>query len=277
MEDFIRQLPGEAKGIIKLEANGSIQHFFAGSLQLGDMSIQQFSALGQSRCKAILLQADDLFDIVLLLDELFKIRSARIDLDHCVHSAFQELVPDAQGASMWRTDPNPVGGIHFAPNAYCYRCPLGKKYPECDLACANAVEDLIKTATSGHPAALIAEPIQGNAGIITPPKGYFKRLKEILNQYGTLLIADEVQTGFARTGKMFAIENFDVVPDIMAAGCTLKIAPIPLDCTDFIFTKCLAEQCVLICCHNKKILILKQCPQILIGLPDLALIHKMQD
>ena len=132
-----------------------------------------------------------------------------------------KLTMSLTGIGMWRTDPNPVGGIHFAPNPYCYRCPLGKKYPECDLACANAVDDLIKTATSGHPAALIAEPIQGNAGIITPPKGYFKRLKEILSQYGTLLIADEVQTGFARTGKMFAIENFDVVPDIMSVAKAL--------------------------------------------------------
>ena len=125
------------------------------------------------------------------------------------------------GIQMWRTDPNPVGGIHFAPNPYCYRCPLGKKHPECDLACANMTEDIIKTATSGHPAALIAEPIQGNAGIVVPPKGYFKRLKEILAKYNTLLIIDEVQTGFARSGKMFAIENFDVAPDIMTVAKAL--------------------------------------------------------
>jgi 4-aminobutyrate aminotransferase len=98
---------------------------------------------------------------------------------------------------------------------------LGKRYPECDLACANQVEDIIKTATSGHPAALIAEPIQGNAGIVTPPKGYFKRVKEILEKYQALLIVDEVQTGFARSGKMFAIENWDVVPDIMSVAKAL--------------------------------------------------------
>ena len=125
------------------------------------------------------------------------------------------------GIGMWRTDPNPVGGIHFAPNPYCYRCPLGKRYPECDLACANQVETLIKTATSGKPAAFIAEPIQGNAGIVVPPKGYFRRVKDILEKYGALLIADEVQTGFARTGKMFAIENFHVTPDIMSVAKAL--------------------------------------------------------
>ena len=142
------------------------------------------------------------------------------------------------GIQMWRTDPNPVGGINFAPNPYCYRCPLGKKHPECGLACADMVEDLIKTATSGHPAALIAEPIQGNAGIVTPPKGYFKRVKEILEKYNALLIIDEVQTGFARSGRMFAIENFDVVPDIMSVAKALgNGAPI----SAFIYTAKLAD------------------------------------
>ncbi len=132
-----------------------------------------------------------------------------------------KLAMNLTGIGMWRTDPHPVGGIHFAPNPYCYRCPLGKKHPSCDLACANAVEDIIKTATSGRPAAFIAETVQGNAGIVVPPKGYFKRLKEILASYGALLIIDEVQTGFARTGKMFAIEHYGVAPDIMTMAKAL--------------------------------------------------------
>ena len=132
-----------------------------------------------------------------------------------------KLAMNLTGIGMWRTDPHPVGGIHFAPNPYCYRCPLEKKYPSCDLACSNAVEDIIKTATSGRPAAFIAETVQGNAGIVVPPKGYFKRLKEILVTYGALLIIDEVQTGFARTGKMFAIEHYGVAPDIMSMAKAL--------------------------------------------------------
>lgn len=132
-----------------------------------------------------------------------------------------KLTMSMTGISMWRTDPNPVGGINFAPNAYCYRCPLGKRFGECDYACANAIEDIIKTNTSGRVAAMIAEPIQGNAGIVTPPAGYFKRVKEILDQYGILLIIDEVQTGFCRTGKMFAIENYGISPDIMTMAKAL--------------------------------------------------------
>lgn len=156
----------------------------------------------------------------LLLASIYTGSSEFIALQNGLHGR-TKLTMSLTGIGMWRTDPNPVGGIHFAPNPYCYRCPLGKRYPECDLACANQVETLIKTATSGKPAAFIAEPIQGNAGIVVPPKGYFRRVKDILEQYGALLIADEVQTGFARTGKMFAIENFHVVPDIMSVAKAL--------------------------------------------------------
>lgn len=156
----------------------------------------------------------------LLLASIYTGKDEFIALRNGLHGR-TKLTMSLTGIQMWRTDPHPCGGIHFAPNAYCYRCPLGKKFPECDYACADAVDDLIRTATSGQPAALIAEPIQGNAGIVTPPKGYFKRLKEILTSHNALLIIDEVQTGFGRTGKMFAIENFDVVPDIMTMAKAL--------------------------------------------------------
>ena len=155
-----------------------------------------------------------------LLASIYTKSSEFISLRNGLHGR-TKLTMSMTGISMWRTDPNPVGGIHFAPNAYCYRCPLGKTYPECDLACANTIEDIIQTTTSGNVAAFIAEPIQGNAGIVIPPKGYFKRVKEILDQYNILMIIDEVQTGFGRTGKMFAIENFNVVPDIMTVAKAL--------------------------------------------------------
>ncbi|MBQ7629652.1 MAG: aspartate aminotransferase family protein [Selenomonadaceae bacterium] len=156
----------------------------------------------------------------LLLATVYKKNSEFIALQNGLHGR-TKLTMSLTGIGMWRTDPNPVGGINFAPNPYCYRCPLGKKYPACDLECANKIETIIQTATSGSPAAFIAEPIQGNAGIVAPPKNYFKRVKEILEKYHVLFIADEVQTGFARTGKMFAIENFDVEPDIMSVAKAL--------------------------------------------------------
>lgn len=156
----------------------------------------------------------------LLLAALYRKNSEYIALRGGLHGR-TKLGMSVTGIGMWRTDPNPAGGIHFAPNPYCYRCPLKKQFPQCDLACANEVEAIIKTATSGRPAALIAEAIQGNAGIVTPPAGYFKRLKEILDAYGVLLIIDEVQTGFARTGKMFAIENYGVSPQIITVAKAL--------------------------------------------------------
>ncbi|MGH9677502.1 MAG: aspartate aminotransferase family protein, partial [Candidatus Acidiferrum sp.] len=110
-------------------------------------------------------------------------------------------------------------GIAHAVNPYCYRCPLHLKYPECEVACANDVENLIQTATSGNIAAFIAEPIQGVGGFITPPKEYFKIVFTIIKKYGALFISDEVQTGWGRTGKKwFGIEQWEVTPDIMTSA-----------------------------------------------------------
>jgi 4-aminobutyrate aminotransferase-like enzyme len=110
-------------------------------------------------------------------------------------------------------------GIAHAINPYCYRCPLHLKYPECEVACANDVENLIQTGTSGSIAAFIAEPIQGVGGFITPPKEYFKIVFNIVKKYGGLFISDEVQTGWGRTGKKwFGIEQWEVTPDIITSA-----------------------------------------------------------
>jgi 4-aminobutyrate aminotransferase-like enzyme len=113
--------------------------------------------------------------------------------------------------------PNVVPGVHHIANAYCYRCPFGLTYPSCDLKCAKDAEEAIQTMTSqGRVAAFLAEPIQGVGGFIVPPKDYFKEIVGIIRKYGGLFIADEVQTGWGRTGgKMFGIEHWDVDPDIM--------------------------------------------------------------
>ena len=106
-----------------------------------------------------------------------------------------------------------LGGIGFAPAPHPTRCRMcGGR---CRLRCADAVEDVINYQTSGNVAAFIAEPVLGEAGIIVPPPEYFRRVKEILDRHGILLIIDEVQTGFGRTGRMFAIEHYGVEPDIM--------------------------------------------------------------
>lgn len=108
-----------------------------------------------------------------------------------------------------------LSGVSFAFAPYCYRCPFRNEYPECDLLCARMVRDVIEYSTSKGVAAFIAEPILGEGGIIPPPPEYFKIVKEILDEFEILFIADEVQSGFGRTGKMFAIEHYSVEPDIM--------------------------------------------------------------
>jgi 4-aminobutyrate aminotransferase-like enzyme len=119
----------------------------------------------------------------------------------------------------WRTANPSLPGIVHAHNAYCYRCPFAKTYPDCDLVCARDIEELICTATSGQLAAFIAEPIQGVGGFITPPKEYFPIVAQIIRKYGGVFISDEVQTGFGRTGgKWFGIEQWGVEPDVITAA-----------------------------------------------------------
>jgi 4-aminobutyrate aminotransferase/4-aminobutyrate aminotransferase/(S)-3-amino-2-methylpropionate transaminase len=125
------------------------------------------------------------------------------------------------GLSFWRTDPNPVGGIVHVPPPHCFCCPFGQKYGQCRFQCVEAVERAILTATSGKPAAMFVEPVQGNGGIVVPPPEYFPKLRVLLDKYQMLLIADEVQTGFGRTGKAFAMQNWNVQPDIVTGGKAL--------------------------------------------------------
>ena len=122
--------------------------------------------------------------------------------------------------STWRKSlPVPAAGFVHALNPYCYRCPLGKTYPSCEVACAKDVEAVIQTSTSGQIAAFFAEPIQGVGGFITPPMEYFKIVYDIVKKYGALFIADEVQTAWGRTGRRwFGIEQWGVTPDIITSA-----------------------------------------------------------
>ena len=118
--------------------------------------------------------------------------------------------------------------VYRMPFAYCYRCPFGLKYPDCKLRCADYLEDFfIGHVAANSVAAIIVEPVQGEGGFIVPPKEYFKKIKEICDKHGILLIMDEIQTGMGRTGKLFASEHFNVIPDIILTGKSIA-AGIPL-------------------------------------------------
>jgi adenosylmethionine---8-amino-7-oxononanoate aminotransferase len=121
--------------------------------------------------------------------------------------------------------------VHHAPQPYCYRCPLGKALPSCGMACADEVEKVFE-AHPGKVAALVLEPlVQGADGMITQPPGYLRRMREICDRHGALLVCDEVATGFGRTGTMFAVEQEGVRPDILTVAKGITGGYLPLAAT----------------------------------------------
>jgi 4-aminobutyrate aminotransferase len=123
------------------------------------------------------------------------------------HEGFGPLLPD----------------VHHVPYAYCYRCSYNLEYPGCDLECVDAIEKNLLTFTvpPEEAAAIFMEPVQGEGGYIVPPAGWHAKLRELCDKYGILLVNDEVQSGIGRTGKMFAIEHWGIVPDITLSAKSL--------------------------------------------------------
>ena len=145
-------------------------------------------------------------------DTLGAVSVGGIDL---FHSAFKELLFDT----------------YKAPSYYCYRCPLNKTYPSCNIACADEVEKILSEHHS-EICAIILEPyVQAAGGMIVSPEGYLKKVREYCDKYDVLLILDEVATGFGRTGKMFACQHEDVTPDILVLGKGMTGGYLPLSAT----------------------------------------------
>jgi taurine--2-oxoglutarate transaminase len=127
----------------------------------------------------------------------------------------------------WAMEPaGKVQGVIFAPEVNCYKCPIHHHYPECNIACADYVEHMIQNESDV--AAIIVEPVVGTNGVLVPPKEYFPRLREICDRHNVLLIADEVMSGWARTGRWFAIDNWNVAPDILTTAKGITTAYMPL-------------------------------------------------
>jgi diaminobutyrate-2-oxoglutarate transaminase len=122
--------------------------------------------------------------------------------------------------------------VHFMPYPYCYRCPLGLKPDSCELACARLLDTSLEDPHSGipTPAAVLVEPIQGEGGTIVPPDGYLTELRRITHKHDVPLICDEIQTGFARTGTMFAVEHDGITPDVMTLSKALGGIGYPISC-----------------------------------------------
>jgi taurine--2-oxoglutarate transaminase len=127
----------------------------------------------------------------------------------------------------WFVEPSgKIPGVIFGPEVNCYRCPLGRTYPGCDVACADYLAYMIDH--DEDVAAILVEPIVGTNGVLIPPPEYFPRLAEHAKKRGVLLIADEVMTGWGRTGKWFAVEHWGVTPDILTTAKGITNAAVPL-------------------------------------------------
>ncbi len=114
------------------------------------------------------------------------------------------------------------GDVYRIPYAYCYRCSYSLKYPSCDLFCARHLEDTFKRVVASEDvAAVIAEPVLGEGGFVVPPKEFFRVLTDICRAHGVLFIADEVQSGFGRTGTLFASEYYGIEPDLLVTAKSL--------------------------------------------------------
>jgi 4-aminobutyrate aminotransferase-like enzyme len=150
-----------------------------------------------------------------LITTLNRSSNELIALRHSYHGRSFATI-NASGQQAWRSSTLSPLHVHYVGNPYCYRCPWEKTYPSCNLLCARDVDSIIKTVTNGHPAAFIAEPIQGVGGFITPPPEYFLRVSEILQHHGVPFISDEVQAGWGRLGVAdFGFQAYGVEPDVV--------------------------------------------------------------
>jgi diaminobutyrate-2-oxoglutarate transaminase len=128
-----------------------------------------------------------------------------------------------------------IPGAHFVPYAYCYRCSFNKKPDSCDLECASYLEHVLEDPHSGvaKPAAVIVEAVQGEGGTIVPPDSFIPKIRKICTKYDVLMIVDEIQAGFCRTGRMFAFEHSGIIPDIITLSKALGGLGFPISCIAF--------------------------------------------
>ena len=154
-------------------------------------------------------------DLAVLIARLHTRRHDVLSLRNCYHGGSPTAM-SLTAVGTWKFPVATPGGVKHVPAGYCYRCPFGLEYPSCDLKCARSAEDVIRYETSGEIACFIAEPIQGVGGAVTPPPEYFGIVYDIVRKAGGLCVADEVQTGWGRTGAHFwGFENWGVTPDMV--------------------------------------------------------------
>jgi len=164
--------------------------------------------------------------------KMFTGKSKIIARYHSYHGSTMGSIAATGDPRRWAMEPaGKIPGVIFGPEVYCYRCPLNHTYPECEIACVEYIAHMIENESDV--AAVIVEPVVGTNGVLIPPKEYMPRLREICDENNVLLIADEVMSGWGRTGTWFAVDHWGVVPDILttAKGLTTAYAPLGLCAT----------------------------------------------
>jgi len=146
---------------------------------------------------------------------------------HSYHGSTMGSIAATGDPRRWAMEPaGKIPGVIFAPEVNCYRCPLNHHYPECAIACVEYMDHMIENESDV--AAVLIEPVVGTNGVLIPPKEYMPRLRQICDRRKVLLIADEVMTGWGRTGKWFAVDHWDVRPDILTTAKGITSAYVPL-------------------------------------------------
>jgi taurine--2-oxoglutarate transaminase len=146
---------------------------------------------------------------------------------HSYHGSTMGSIAATGDPRRWAMEPaGKVQGVIFGPEVNCYRCPLHHTYPECGIACADYIEHMIENESDV--AAVILEPVVGTNGVLVPPREYMPRLRALCDKHNVLLIADEVMSGWGRTGRWFAMDHWGVVPDILTTAKGITTAYMPL-------------------------------------------------
>jgi len=146
---------------------------------------------------------------------------------HSYHGSTMGSIAATGDPRRWAMEPSgKIPGVIFGPEVHCYRCPIHHHYPECDIACADYVDHMIENESDV--AAVLVEPVVGTNGVLIPPTEYMPRLRRICDKHNVLLIADEVMSGWGRTGKWFAVDHWDVKPDILTTAKGITTAYVPL-------------------------------------------------
>ncbi len=186
---------------IALYAKALADHMPAG----GDLKVSYFTNSGS--------EANEL---ATMMARLHTGRGEVLALRNAYHGGSQATL-GLTAVGTWKFPLPVVNNVKHVAPGYCYRCPFGLTYPSCDVKCARSVEDTIRYETCGEIAGFIAEPIQGVGGTVVPPPEYFRIVYDIVRKYGGICIADEVQTGWGRTGEHFwGFQNWGVMPDMVA-------------------------------------------------------------